>query len=140
MAEVATPLELVVAVLAPPAKVPLAPEAGAVNVTTIPLAGDPPLVTVATKGAENAVLTSALCGVPLVAAIDSTGGVVELDPPPQAVRRARRMTQRTLAQALRSIVLPPQFTPPQPVALRPSNILFIFIVISKRGFVLQRYK
>ncbi|HVM76126.1 MAG TPA: hypothetical protein VMT75_10815 [Candidatus Saccharimonadales bacterium] len=33
-ADVATPLELVVAVLTPPAKVPLAPDEGAVKVTT----------------------------------------------------------------------------------------------------------
>jgi hypothetical protein len=72
--EVAMPLASVVAiaVLLPPAKVPLAPEDGAVKVTTTPLVGNPPVVTVATRGAANAVLISALCGVPLVAAIVST--------------------------------------------------------------------
>jgi len=73
-ADVATPLELVVAVFAPPAKLPVAPVVGAVNVTVTPLAGDPPLITVATSGAANAVPTVALCGVPLVAAMDTTGG------------------------------------------------------------------
>jgi hypothetical protein len=74
------PLELVVAVavLLPPAKVPLAPLAGAVKVTTTPLVGDPPVVTVATRGAANAVLTTALCGVPLVAVIVSAAVFVRL--------------------------------------------------------------
>ena len=75
-AEVATPFEFVVAVFNPPANVPLAPLAGAVNVTTTPLNPDPAFVTVATSGAANAVLTIALCGVPLVAAIASGAGVV----------------------------------------------------------------
>jgi len=67
-AEVATPLALVVDVLTPPAKVPLAPLAGGVKVTTTPLTGlFPASVTVATRGAPNAVLIGALCGVPLVA-------------------------------------------------------------------------
>jgi hypothetical protein len=72
------PLELVVAVavLLPPAKVPLAPLAGAVKVTTTPLVPVPPVVTVATKGAAKAVLTSALCGVPLVAVMVSTAAAV----------------------------------------------------------------
>jgi hypothetical protein len=69
VADVATPLALVVAVFTPPAKVPLAPEAGGVNVTTTPLTGLlPESVTVATNGAANVVLIVALCGVPLVAA------------------------------------------------------------------------
>jgi hypothetical protein len=72
--EVATPLAFVVAVLTPPAKVPLAPLAGGVKVTTTPLTGLPPLsFTVATKGAANAVLIAALCGVPLVAAMLAAG-------------------------------------------------------------------
>jgi len=80
-AEVATPLALVVAVFTPPAKEPVAPVVGAVNVTVTPLVGDPPVVTVATSSAENAAPTVALCGVPLVAVMDSTGGggVVELE-------------------------------------------------------------
>jgi hypothetical protein len=68
-AEVATPLAFVVAVLAPPAKVPLAPLAGGVKVTTTPLTGlFPESVTVATSGAVNAVLITALCPEPLVTA------------------------------------------------------------------------
>jgi hypothetical protein len=68
-ADVATPLAFVVAVLTPPAKVPLAPLAGGVNVTTTPLTGLlPESVTVATRGAPKAVLIAALWGVPLVAA------------------------------------------------------------------------
>jgi hypothetical protein len=68
-ADVATPLAFVVAVFTPPANVPLAPAAGGVNVTTTPLTGlFPASVTVATKGAANAVLIATLCGVPLVAA------------------------------------------------------------------------
>ncbi len=76
--EVAAPLALVVAVVVvpPPAKVPLAPVAGAVNVTTTPLVGDPPVVTVATSAAANAVLMTALCGVPLVAVIVSIAAAV----------------------------------------------------------------
>jgi hypothetical protein len=72
------PLELVVAVAVwlPPVKVPLAPVVGAVKVTTTPLVGDPPVVTVATRGTANAVLTTALCGVPLVAVMVSTAAAV----------------------------------------------------------------
>jgi hypothetical protein len=84
--EVATPFESVVAVAvfagAELPNVPLAPEDGAVKVTVTPLAGDPPEVTVATSGAANAVLTAALCGAPLVAAIESVpGGVVPVPVP-----------------------------------------------------------
>src|SRR5207249_558398 len=58
-ADVATPL-VVVAVFTPPAKVPLAPFPGAVNVTTTPFTGlFPASVTVATNGAPNAVLIDA---------------------------------------------------------------------------------
>jgi hypothetical protein len=47
-AAVATPLAFVVAVFTPPANVPLAPDPGAVNVTTTPFTGLPyPSVTVA---------------------------------------------------------------------------------------------
>jgi hypothetical protein len=71
---VATPLALVVAVVVvvPFAKVPLAPEAGAVNVTTTLAAGDPPAITVAVSGVANAVSSGALCGVPPVAVTVST--------------------------------------------------------------------
>src|ERR1700747_1714611 len=70
-AEVATPLAFVIAVLAPPANVPLAPVcAGAVNVTVTPETG---LVlgyfTVAWSAVVNAVLIVAVCGVPAVAVI-----------------------------------------------------------------------
>jgi len=79
--EVALPVASVVSVsvAAPPAKVPLAPDAGAVNVTVAPLVGVPPVVTVATSGAANAMLTTALCPDPLVAAIATTGGGVVVD-------------------------------------------------------------
>jgi hypothetical protein len=75
---VAIPLTSVVAVavLLPPANVPLAPVVGAAKVTTTPLVGDPPVVTVATNGAANAVLINVLCGVPLVAVIVSTAAPV----------------------------------------------------------------
>jgi len=70
--EVATPFEPVVSVsvTVPFAKVPLAPDAGAVNVTTTPLTGfESASTTVATSGAANAALTAALCPDPLVAVI-----------------------------------------------------------------------
>jgi hypothetical protein len=53
-AEVATPEAFVVAVLTPPAKVPLGPVVGAVNVTTVPApTGFPPeSLTVTTNGAN----------------------------------------------------------------------------------------
>ena len=43
--------------------------------TNAPLTGVPPIVTVATSGAANAVFTGALWVAPLVAAIDSAGGL-----------------------------------------------------------------
>ena len=61
--EVATPDESVetVNVVAPPAKVPLAPLPGAVNVTDAPATGLPPAsFTVATNGDAKAVLMGAL--------------------------------------------------------------------------------
>jgi hypothetical protein len=97
-AEVATPLPFVVAVFTPPAKVPPAPVAGAVNVTVTPLVGDPPVVTVATSGAAKAVPTFALCGVPLVAAIKTTGGVAfELELQLVKKLKANETTARMLA-------------------------------------------
>src|ERR1700676_155599 len=73
-AAVATPLAFVVAVLTPPAKVPLGPEPGGENVTTTPLTGlFPASVTVATNNAAKAVLIGALCGVPLVAVTLAAG-------------------------------------------------------------------
>jgi hypothetical protein len=79
--EVATPFESVVSVsvAVPPEKVPLAPDAGAVNVTATPAVGVPSVVTVATNGAANAVATSAVCPEPLVAEIETVGGGVELE-------------------------------------------------------------
>jgi hypothetical protein len=74
-AEVATPLELLIAVvtLVPlSANVPLAPVAGAVKVTVAPLIRFWPLsTTVTAKGAGNAVLIGALCGVPLVGSTEA---------------------------------------------------------------------
>jgi hypothetical protein len=72
-ADVATPLESVVAVLvlAPPVKVPLAPLDGAVNVTVAPATALPLAVTVAFRGDPNAAWMTALCDDPLVTAIDS---------------------------------------------------------------------
>ena len=61
--DVATPELLVctAAVADPPANVPLAPLAGAVNVTVAPDTGFPPAsVTVATSGFANAALMGAL--------------------------------------------------------------------------------
>src|SRR5438093_1313504 len=64
------PDALVVAVLAPPENVPLAPLPGAANVTSTPLTGLPKeSLTVAWNAVANAVFTVAFCGVPAVAAI-----------------------------------------------------------------------
>jgi hypothetical protein len=55
-AETAMPLALVIAVFTPPAKVPPAPEPGALNVTVRPLTGLPfESFTIAAKGAAKAV-------------------------------------------------------------------------------------
>jgi len=63
---VARPFVSVTAVFAPPAKVPLAPLAGAVKVTVTPGTPFPPLsFTVAVKAAK-AVLIAALCELPEV--------------------------------------------------------------------------
>jgi len=73
---VATPLAFVVAVFTPPAKVPLAPLVGAVNVTTTPLTGLlAASVTVAWSCVANAVLIAVLCGVPPVAVMLAGGPV-----------------------------------------------------------------
>src|ERR1700730_2574821 len=59
IAEVAIPLAFVVAVFSPPAKLPLAPLVGAVNVTSTPLTGlFPASITVATKNAPHPPLIS----------------------------------------------------------------------------------
>jgi hypothetical protein len=84
-AEVATPLAFVTAVFTPPAKVPLAPLAGAVNVTVTPLIGlFEASFTVACSCVAKAVLTAALCGVPPVAVI-----VGPATPPPAALNAAK---------------------------------------------------
>ena len=58
----------------PPAKVPLAPLPGAVNVTvTLPTGLFPASVTVATNGAPNAALIDALCPDPLVTTTFAAG-------------------------------------------------------------------
>ena len=69
----ATPEVLVVAVavMPPPANVPLAPLEGAVNVTVTPgTAFPPPSFTVACSAVANAVLIGALCPEPCVAVIE----------------------------------------------------------------------
>src|SRR5215472_16969920 len=69
-AAVATPEAFVVAVLTPPAKVPLAPLVGALKVTVTPLTGLlKESCTVTWNCTANAVLTVALCGVPAVVAM-----------------------------------------------------------------------
>jgi hypothetical protein len=67
--DVATPLELVVAVaVVLPPNATLDPLPGAVNVTVTPLSRFPPAsLTVAWSAVPNAVLMPALCGVPLLA-------------------------------------------------------------------------
>lgn len=88
----ATPLALVVAVVeaVPPENVPLAPVPGAVNVTVAPLVGDPFVITVATSGFANAVLTVALCPDPLVAVMVTVGGGgVDFELLPQAVQKTK---------------------------------------------------
>jgi hypothetical protein len=81
---VATPCALLTAVFAPPANVPLAPLAGAVNVTVTPLTGLlKASFTVACIAVANAVLTVVLCGVPAVAVM-----VCAVPPLPLAARNA----------------------------------------------------
>jgi len=71
---VATPLELVIAVFTPPAKVPLAPLAGAVKVTVTPPTALPPAsFTVACNCVPNAELIVAAWGVPAVAVMLAAG-------------------------------------------------------------------
>ena len=74
----ATPLLFVVAVVVftPPVNVPLAPLAGAVNVTVTPLTGLLlASLTVAASAVAKAVFTVALCAVPAVAVMLAGGGV-----------------------------------------------------------------
>src|ERR1700739_5120838 len=73
-AEVAPPAAFVVAVFTPPAKVPLAPLAGAVNVTRAPPTAFPlTSVTVTESGVAKALRIPTLCGVPLVAVMFGGG-------------------------------------------------------------------
>ena len=82
----AIPRELVVAVLIPPAKVPLAPLAGAVKVTTTPLTGLLPASrTSATIGTAKAELIAAACGVPPVAVTEAAGPAVFVSAKPAGV-------------------------------------------------------
>jgi hypothetical protein len=70
--EVAKPCALVMAVLPEQANVPLAPVPGALKVTTTPETGLPPESrTVAASGWANGFVTTAVCGVPLVVAMDA---------------------------------------------------------------------
>jgi hypothetical protein len=75
--DVATPLELVVAVavVTPPANVPSV-DAGDVKVTVTPLVGVPPVVAVAVRGFVNGAPTAVPCPPPLVAVIVTVGGGV----------------------------------------------------------------
>jgi len=77
---VATPWAFVVtvSVAVPPEKVPLAPLAGAVNVTDAPLNGDEPFITVTDNDVAKAVPTVALCEFPPLTAIVV---VFDFDPP-----------------------------------------------------------
>ena len=68
---------MVTAVVTPPAKLPLAPEAGARNVTVTPLTGlFPESFTVTCSAELNAVLMGALCGVPAVAVTEAAAPAV----------------------------------------------------------------
>jgi hypothetical protein len=70
--DVAMPEPLVIAVFTPPAKIPLAPLAGARNVTVTPLTGLPTeSCTSAAKGNGNVVPTPVLCPDPLDTVIDA---------------------------------------------------------------------
>ena len=74
--DVATPeaFVLTVIVFIPPVKVPLAPVAGAVKVTAMPLSRFPPAsFTVAVSGLAKAAPATAVCGVPPVAAMVAGG-------------------------------------------------------------------
>jgi hypothetical protein len=72
---VATPLALVLAVVvSDPAKLPLAPDAGAEKVTVTPLTGLlPASFTVACRAVAKAVLMMVLCGVPNVVVMLAAG-------------------------------------------------------------------
>jgi hypothetical protein len=84
--EVAMPFAPVVSVsvASPFAKVPLAPDAGAVNVTSTPAAGVPFEVTLATSGSAKASPNAALCLVPFASLMEVGEGEED---PPQLVRK-----------------------------------------------------
>ena len=93
-AAIATPEAFVVAVVMPPAKVPLAPLPGAANVTVTPLTGLlSESFTVACSCTANAVLTVALCGVPTVAVMLAG---VPAPPPPLAGLNAAKIAPHAL--------------------------------------------
>jgi hypothetical protein len=71
-AEVAIPAAFVVAVFTPPANAAPAPLDGTVKVTVAPLIAAPlAFCTITTNGLANAVLTVALCPLPLTAAMEA---------------------------------------------------------------------
>src|ERR1700751_3953844 len=87
-AAVAIPLAFVLAVFTPPAKAPLAPLVGALNVMVFPGTGFPKAsCTVAAIFVGKAVFTVVLCGVPAVAVIDAGGpGTLVITKPGLVVR------------------------------------------------------
>jgi hypothetical protein len=102
------PLALVVSVSVTPgvavAKVPLAPDDGAVKVTETPLAGDPLVVTVAESG-PNALPTIALAVYPVFAVMFVTGGGVMFEPDePQLVKKPMARQTRAIVKMLAKIL------------------------------------
>ena len=80
----------------PVAKLALAPEPGAVKVTVTPLSGFPPeSFTVACNAEPNAVLITAVCGVPAVAVMDEALPAVLV-----RAKLAEPLTPETLAVTL----------------------------------------
>jgi hypothetical protein len=101
--ETATPLELVVSVSVDvpfDAKVPLAFDVGAENVTVAPLTGVEPRITVAERVLPYAVPTVALCGVPDVAVI-VVAGPLEL---PHATKPAIMVKLMRRRSDLRNVI------------------------------------
>lgn len=83
-----------VSVAVPLAKVPLAPEAGAVNVTFSPAVKTPAVVTVAVRDDVNGLPLAALCAEPLTAVSPTTWGGPPADAGfelslPQPIRKPR---------------------------------------------------
>jgi hypothetical protein len=133
--DVATPLAFVVSVsvAVPFANVPLAPDAGAVNVTDAPDTGYWfASTTVATNGAANAVPIVASCRDPLVAVIDAAGPdefvrlklTVAITPPTEAVTVSAPMIPFAVyvlevAVPVASVVSVSVVVPPSKVPLAP---------------------